>query len=389
MVNDEPVQIVNEKFELDIKILNDLNKGDITGADIQEIMQQNVIAFDLSSAPLINLAVLQLEVERCILLIDMHHIITDGVSANILIKDFNDISKNSEQEPLSIHYKDYAEWITTGSVKKLLHKQEEYWLTKFNEKVPPLNLPIDFQLNTEGNNEGEILSHIIDQMLSNKIREVAKLQEVTVNIYLSAVYYILLFKYTKSEDLVVGSNISGRTHPDLHDMIGMFSNAIAIRTNPQNNKSFGDYLTEVKETAFDAYENQDYSFDELVMKLGIEREYLRNPLFNTLFAYENSIEHQLEISGVDIKLFPYQHKYKKFDLVLSVFDIGDNLVLHLEFLTSIFKNSTIENILDQYIKILNQVLGNNNIRIEDINFSYGKKAKTNTELNSISEDFRL
>jgi non-ribosomal peptide synthetase component F len=199
----------------------------------------------------------------------------------------------------------------------------------------------------------------------------------TLFILLLAGYYILLSKYSDTADIVVGSPITGRSHADLEHIIGMFVNMLSLRAQPQGNKSFAQFLAEVKKNVLDAMENQDYQFDDLVSQLGLQGVIDKNPLFNAAFVMQNQVDNKLGKNNNpdsneknSLELDDLKYKVSKFDLLFSTFEIGGTINLVVEFSTRLFKKSTIETMTGHYIEILNQVVENTTATLDEIRLTH-------------------
>jgi len=211
--------------------------------------------------------------------------------------------------------------------------------------------------------------------------------------FLIAVYKILLSKYTGQEEIVVGTVIAGRRHADLQKVIGFFINMLAVRTAPGGDKTFSQYLGEVKEKAVYAYENQDYPFEELVGKLQIEREPGRHPLIDTIFVLHN-VEGVSEGPGenagpADGDLDTHLFKKSHFDLMLSAAAADDKITMHIEYSTALFKQETIEKFSTYYMDILEQVVENKDIRLNDITVTHGLLVPTAGFVREDDDDWDL
>jgi tyrocidine synthetase-3 len=189
-----------------------------------------------------------------------------------------------------------------------------------------------------------------------------------------------LYKYTGQEDIVVGSGIAGRRHADLQNVIGMFVNMLPMRNRPEENKTFWEFLKEVKENALNAYENQDYQFDQLVEKLKVQRESGRNPIFDTQFTFHNLVS-QVDLDGedlpankMDFTVKPYESEdgniNMQFDLSLSGAETSDNIIMTLEYVKALFTDSYARGMTEHFIEILKQVVEDRHIRLRDISISH-------------------
>ncbi|WBW99496.1 non-ribosomal peptide synthetase [Oceanirhabdus sp. W0125-5] len=370
IIDDEIVQIVNQevKFSIMFKVLSNLlNKNDSNETiDLNNEVKEFIKPFDLSSAPLLRLALIRLTKERHLLIFDMHHIISDAISKEILIREFISYYEGRRIQPLSIQYKDYSEWQKRQLKKEQIKKQKEYWIENLEGELPVLNMPFDYERSTELNFEGDRVEALIDKQLTKKIKLLKKETDTTIYMVLLATFNILLHKYTGDKDIMIGTPIAGRSHADLHNIIGVFINTLVLRNKPEASKKFVDFLTEVKENSLKAYENQDYQFEDLVEQLNITREANRNPIFDIMFALQNISNRRIELEGLTFKPYELQNNVSKFDLTLTALEETEDILLSWQYSTKLFKKETIERMSVHYINILKEVLNNIDIEISEI-----------------------
>ncbi|MCP4148520.1 MAG: hypothetical protein GY757_12310, partial [bacterium] len=241
------------------------------------------------------------------------------------------------------------------------------------------NLPTDYPRSGGRTYEGDTYNFKLDAEDAARFRAMGNLYDATLFMNLLAALYVLLAKYSGQEDIVIGCDIAGRAHPELHNVIGMFVNMLAMRNRPASQTAYADFLKEVKQNCIDAYENQEMQFEELVDKLKIERDPSRNPLFDVEFVYQNfeatgTEEKAGEMAGqlknVEFLTPDETVKTTKFDLALNAYEVGNEIHLSWEYSTALFKVSTIKRISKHYIEILKQVMTDNNIALKDINILY-------------------
>jgi len=387
MLENEPVQTIHHQVEFDIRVTGagdrcrreeDLTTGDTgnTGAassrtpKSQELRTKICISsfirpFDLTRPPLLRAELIKLEEKKYILMVDMHHIISDGISHSILIKDFFALYKGETLPAIKIQYKDFSEWLRKGRSSPEMKNQENFWLKKFQGDIPLLNLKTDFPRPQTQHFQGEIFTFIIGKQETRALIRLARKEKTTLFMILLAVYFILLSKYTGQEDILVGVPVFGRKHPDLHDIIGMFVNLLAIRNHPARNKTFTQFLQEVKENSLQAIENQDYQFEELVWKLEKNWEPGRQPLVDVVFNWLNqeTLPRESEIMGnnhshIKIKTGKIEFKISKFDLLLWAGEKGDIIRCQLEYRTCLFKKETTRRMSKHIKKIITHILKN-------------------------------
>ncbi len=337
--------------------------------DIENIITNFIRVFKLDSAPLIRVEIVKSK-EKTYLLIDMHHIISDGVSVSILIKEFIDLYNGEELKPLKLQYKDFAEWQNKILKSEDMKKQEEYWIERFKGEIPVLNLPYDYRRPTIQSFEGDSVNFQVDEEITENLRKLAKETGTTMHMVILSAFNILLSKYSGQEDIVVGTPIAGRIHPELQNILGIFVNTLALRNMPKGNKKYLEFLYEVKDNSLKAYENQSYQFDELVEKLDIRRDTSRNPLYDVMFNMIDTVESEdIVLNDLLLKQYNSGDKISKFDLHLSSFDKKDKLEFSINYSLNLFKHESIESMVEHFKNILNQIGIDRNQKIENISMS--------------------
>nr|WP_314491689.1 non-ribosomal peptide synthetase/type I polyketide synthase [uncultured Chryseobacterium sp.] len=331
-----------------------------------ETIQSFVRPFDLQNAPLLRVGLIEKNSEECLMVIDSHHIVLDGVSRFVLREEFNILYNGGEPETMVLQYKDYAEWQNTPSQREKLDSQKKFWINEFSEEVHPLELPIDFPRPFERTNEGDFVKFIIEKEDSGTLRKMASEAGGTMYTVLLAVLNIFLGKLGNQEDVVIGTPVSGRQDADLENLIGMFVNTVCLRNYPKGENTFRDFLSEVKEKTLISLENQSYQFEELVNDLKIERDERRNPLFDTMFVYQNYEESKQVTNGLVIKPENFKINFSRFDLTLLVIDENEELHLRLIYSTEIFKRETAERFVNYFREIIKQVTENQAVTLSEI-----------------------
>ncbi|MCX6584831.1 MAG: amino acid adenylation domain-containing protein [Candidatus Aminicenantes bacterium] len=349
IIGDEPVQRIHDEVEFKIEIL---------GAGIDFFIRP----FDLSHAPLCRVGLIKALESKYILVVDMHHIITDGISRDILAREFTALYAGEELPFLRLQYKDYAEWENSDTRKETRKKQEAYWLKEFTGEIPLLRLPMDHARPEVFGFRGDKFTFMINPGVTAEIKKLAGQMKVTLMMFMFSVYKILLSKYSGQEEFVVGTVSAGRRHADLENIIGFFVNMLAIKTRPAMNKTFREYLMEVKEKALNAYENQDYPFEELVDRLGIRRQPGRQPLVDTVFAFYEENRSGPQESQARQAAAGASH----FDLMIYITARNDSMSAIFEFSTDLFNKSTIEEFSNSYREILAQVVENLDITLKEL-----------------------
>ncbi|WP_143088770.1 non-ribosomal peptide synthetase, partial [Paenibacillus algorifonticola] len=351
LVDGEPVQRIYPQVDFAVEYKQVANER-----EADELVCEFVRSFDLTKPPLLRVGLIELEQNRHILLFDMHHIISDGVSMEILVAEFVRLYGGEELSPLLIQYKDYAVWQQSESQKDRMKRQEAYWLEQFSGELPVLEMPTDFARPVFRSFKGDTYEFVIDARKSAALRQLAAESGATLYMVLLALYTTLLHKYSGQEDIIVGSPIAGRSHGDLEPLIGMFVNTLAIRSYPLGEKSFRSFLKEIQETTMQAYENQDYPFEELVEKVRVSRDVSRNPLFDTLLVMQNVEEGEFAINGLRLAPFANERSIAKFDLTLEIAEDADKLACGIEYTTALYTRETAERLAKHFDRLIETVI---------------------------------
>ncbi len=325
--------------------------------------------FDPAQAPLLRAAIIAApghDTAR-ILLLDMHHIITDGMSMVILAEEFNALYAGRKLPGTAVQYKEYSQWQDSPEQKAALKKQEQYWLALFPGEIPLLDLPTDYTRPPIQSFAGDVLEFRLGKNEVERLKAVAIQSGATLYMVLLAIYNIFLARLGGQEDIIIGAPIAGRRHPDLQGIIGMFVNTLAPRNFPHGEKTFSDFLHEVKKSTTAAFENQDYSFADLVERLKIKRDTARNPLFDVVFNLLNQAEYDRQIPRIlqddpDVR----QTRTARFDLTLTAMEIAGELFLSFEYCTKLFRASTIGRFIEYFNRITAQCSENPGIKIAQI-----------------------
>ncbi|HLP59986.1 MAG TPA: condensation domain-containing protein, partial [Candidatus Deferrimicrobium sp.] len=363
MLHDVPIQKIHDEVEFEVKVFAELfSKSDPPGAIIKSFIRP----FDLSLAPLLRVGLVKNLDGSYILSIDMHHIITDGTSQEVLKQDFMSLYRGEALSYLRLQYKDFAEWQNSSKEKEQLKKQELYWLKELAGEIPVLELPTDYPRPLVQSFAGNRVAFEIEE--TRTLNEIALRSGATLFMVLAGVLNILLTKLSGREDIIIGVPVAARRHADLEKIIGMFVNTLALRNYPNGEKSFPGFLDELKDRTLAAFENQEYSFEDLVEKVVIHRDMSRNPLFDVLLAVQNVKKTLAE--GLDgFKSAGKEEdiiQVSKFDLEINAWEIGERLKVVFAYCTKLFKQETIERFIIYFKKIISIIIQKPGIRIKDI-----------------------
>ncbi|MCK5055448.1 MAG: amino acid adenylation domain-containing protein, partial [Candidatus Aminicenantes bacterium] len=364
----EMVQIIHNPADVEFKMeYYELDKIQQTiGNPVTSIIKNFVRPFDLSKAPLLRVGLIKIEEEKHIFTRDTHHIISDGTSQTIFLRELLSFYEGKELPGLKIQYKDFVEWQAGQQQQDSLKKQEEYWLQLFKDGIPEVENFTDYPRSPVQSFAGDFITMQFDEKLTRKVNEIARAAGATLYMILLAVYNILLFKYTGQEDIVIGTPTAGRDHPALENIIGLFINVLAMRNYPSGGKTFVQFLNEVRANTTSAYENQGYSFGHLVEKLGVTNDISRNPIYDMELVVQNMDFPSLKTKEISFSAYPYEVNVSQVDAALYVVEFEKNIYFRLIYSTSLFKRVTMERFIAHFLEIVSIVVENKDIKLRDI-----------------------
>ncbi|MCP5048761.1 MAG: amino acid adenylation domain-containing protein, partial [bacterium] len=379
MIDNQPVQKVHDHVELEIECfgrgdplpLNGDNlDGNHSGSHGGLHLRDFVRPFDLSHAPLLRVGLAGTGEGKHILMVDLHHITSDGVSHQVLVKDFTALHAGEWLPPLRLQYKDYSQWQVDRKESEALKEQETFWLSQFEEEIPILDLPTDYPRPGVQSFEGSNFRSEISSDKAAALRKMAFKEGASLYMVLLALINLLLSKLSGQEEIIVGTPISGRRHADLEKIIGMFVNTLALRNWPNNKKSFVQFLAELKDRALEAFENQEYQFEDLVEQVEVNRDAGRNPIFDVMFTL-NSFNPDNKDKIETQKTQPQDGsqslmRTSKFDLSWIAIESGDHLLFSIDYCTKLFKLVTIQRFISYFEKILSAVVKDPGIKLGEI-----------------------
>jgi len=365
MKGEEAIQRIHRNIEFSILF----HKSDDDHA--KKIVEDFTKPFDLSTVPLLRVGLIEIQTNKHIFMVEMPHIMADGISMALLVKEFISVYEGIGLPPLKLQYRDYTQWRNSYSEKERIEKEEEYWLNKLSGEIPTLNLPTDYPRPEYRSVEGKSINFQLEQNKTTELKKIALQEEATLYMILLAVFSILLSKISGQEDILIGSPTAGRNHSDLQNTIGDFINTVVLRLFPSIQKTFRTFLKEVREETLSTFSNQDYPFDSLVEKIERRRDTSRTPIFDVVlnFLYdENKFGDELKTNFSDITIKQYHHKLNVsiHDLTLYPLDNGETILFGLEYCSQLFNESTVESLLKGLNEIVTAIIDNPEIKLMDI-----------------------
>ncbi|MCU0286952.1 MAG: amino acid adenylation domain-containing protein [Acidobacteria bacterium] len=348
--------------------------------------------FELNRVPLFRGGVIRLEKEKHIVMIDMHHIISDQVSDNIFKKEILAFYTGQQLPSLKIQYKDYALWQNSPKKQQAIEKQKKFWLNHLKGEIPKVNLPLDYPRPRIQLYEALNVSFEISPGETEALRQLLLEKRGTIFIGLLTVFNILLAKISAQDDIIVGTGLAGRQHTDLQNVVGYFVNTLVLRNNLSANKTLSSILEEVKENTIQAFENQEYEFEDLLQQFRSQQGSERSHLFDVFLTLEtlpiNVTGETSLTSSEDIlfKLRPYKYDTPtaKADLALIGVDDGKKLSLVFRYCTSLFKEDTIQKFVRYFKIILTSLIENPQCKIIELELL--SKEEKNKALEQVKKD---
>ncbi len=376
LIEGQPIQVIASQLNVPWQVMN---MPDVPAADREEWLRSIVREeigrpFNLVTGPVFRVLLVQVEKEEYVLIITLHHIMSDGWSLGILCQELEAAYSALIEEqfptfpPLPIQYGDFAVWQRNWLQGVVLERQLTYWGNKL-ANLAPLVLPSDQPRQALQTYNGNTVGISFPLELSRTIAGFSQTHGVTLYITLLAAFKILLAKYTGQTDIVVGSPIANRNQPELERLIGIFVNSIVLRTDLAGNPSFEDLVDRVKETSLGAFDHQDLPFERLVEELQPTRDPSRNPLFQVMFSVQNVPYERLRLPGLTILNFDRGDLNTRFDLECYVWEGNDGgLTVNLIYNSDLFRREFIEQLGRHYQRILEGVVPDPLIRLSEVAF---------------------
>ncbi|CAI6068591.1 Plipastatin synthase subunit B [Paenibacillus sp. JJ-100] len=346
-----------------------LEEVEMTGAGkehIEEQIKSFIRPFSLEETPLLRVQWLHTGQAEGVLLIDMHHIISDGLSGVILLNELERMYSDNDLPPLDIQYKDYAIWLNERLGGEEMKRHESYWLEHFRGELPLLNLPLDYRRPAVQSFNGKTLHISLSPELAVSLQKLSRDMGVTLFSVMLGAYCTLLSKYSGQEEIIVGTPAAGRNHRDVQHMLGMFINTVALRNFPKHQKTFRELVREVMDHTLSAIHHQDFPFERLVELLDLNRDTSRNPLFDTMFNLTD--REKPEVSLGELRLTPYEMKndISKFDLMLDVYADHTEISLDLQYNTDLFSELTVQQMGRHYLQLLHNLVTTPDIALANV-----------------------
>jgi len=383
-VEDQPVQTVAASLDLALPVVNlqALPPAEREATAQRIATEEALRPFNLARDSLLRIKILQLEATDQILLLNLHHIVADGWSLGVLVRELGALytafrlGNPSPLPPLPIQYADFAQWQRQWLQGDVLEAQLAYWRQQL-AAVPVLDLPTDHPRPPQPSYRGATHPLRLSQELTASLQTLSQESGTTLFMTLLAAFQTLLYRYSGQEDICVGSPIANRNRRELEGLIGFFVNSLVLRTDLSGNPTFRELLARVRETTLAAYAHQDLPFEKLVEELHPDRDPSRNPLFQVVFALQNAPMQPLELPGLTLQPLKFEVQTTRFDLELHLWESDhglsslwegtcDGLSGFMAYSSDLFEPGTIARMLEHFQTLLAGIVANPDTAIAEL-----------------------
>ncbi|MEH1798872.1 MAG: condensation domain-containing protein [Nostoc sp.] len=364
IVNGQPIQVITPTLTLKLSVV-DLQEYPITKQEAEVLrlaVQESQLLFNLAQGPLLRTTLLHLSEKQYVLLFTMHHIVSDGWSIGLLIKEVTALYEafcKGQPSPLSelpIQYADFAAWQQNWLQGEVLNTLLTYWKKQLGDNLPVLQLPKNYRSSEVKTSQEERQSLILSKTLSQAIKKLGDSVGTTLFMTLLGAFKVLLSWYTGDKDIVVGTDIANRNRIEVENLIGFFVNQLVLRTDLFGNPAFSDFLQRVRKVCLEAYAHQDLPFEKLVSALNPKRDLNQTPLFQVKFILQNAPIHSLEVSNLTLASLDLENPVGRVDLLLELTDTEQGIVGLLKYNKDLFDTSSMARLLNAFETILSQIV---------------------------------
>ena len=362
---------------------------------VEQICRQEAASgFDLARGPLLRVRLLRLFVDEHVLILVMHHIVSDGWSIGVLLRELSDFyeSYSRGQEPqladLEIQYADYAQWQRQWLESGEMERQLAYWRQQMAGAAPVLEMPSDFvrpaQPSYRGRSEGLLISHAVIESLKQFSRQ----EGATLFMSLLAAFDVLLWRYSGQQDIVVGTPIANRRPAEVEELIGLFFNTLVLRVALEGEESYRELLKKVKEVGVAAYANQDVPFEKLVEELQPDRDLSRAPIFQVMLVLQTGLTQEFHIGNLEVIPISFETTTTKFEIEIVAVELKKGLLARIQYNSDIFRRSTMRRLARHFQRLIEAIVADPDRRISQLDFlSPAERHQILQEWNDTASDY--
>ena len=360
VISGEPVQHISPELHVTPKMIDARTYSEAERGQVVET--ELATSFDLTHGPLIQATILHVAEQEHVLLLSMHHIVSDGWSIGILTHEITTLyesfeaGKPSPLPALPIQYADYVRWQRQWLQGEVREKQLMYWREQLAGVPTLLALPTDHPRPASQRYLGDIVTFQLSHKMRTSLQQLSKAEDVTLFMTLLTAFQVLIAFYSGSDDFLIGTPVANRTSVETEGLVGCFVNTLVLRSNLAGNPSFRQLLVRTREVCLGAYAHQAFPFEMLVEALQPERNASYNPLFQVMFALQNAPKTTIELSGLRVDTVEELGQTSKFDLTLSMTEIDEGIEGVLEYNSDLFERVTIERFHDHFLTLLQSII---------------------------------
>src|SRR5213594_2530601 len=371
-VEGRAMQVVGDGAEVELPIIELSGVQERERETLRLAIEEASIPFDLGQGPLLRGKLLRLGEEEHVLLLIVHHIVSDGWSVGVLVRELGVLyeayaaGKESPLPELPIQYADYAEWQREYLQGEVLEEQLEYWRKQLGGELPVVELPGDHVRPAVRSYRGAQQELRVSREVTEKLKQVSQKEGATLFMTLLAAFDVLLARYSGQEELVVGAPIANRTRVEMEELIGCFVNTLVLRVDASGNPSFCELLRRVKKVALEGYAHQDVPFEKLVEELQPKRDLSRTALFQVMFVLQNVPMAEMKLEGLTLSEVEIDRQVAKFDLTVTMWETEEGLTGVVEYSTDLFEAGTMERLVGHWERLLEGIAKNAEQRVWEL-----------------------
>ena len=368
-----PHQVIDDAAGVELRVwdLTGLGETEREREAREVARREGARPFNLERGPVWRASVVRLGEQEHVLLLNIHHISSDGWSTGVLVKEFTSLYEQYSSghqaalPELEVQYADYAAWQREWLQGGVLEQQLSYWRKQL-EGAPVLELPTDRPRPAVASHQGAVLPFTLSAELTQQLKQVSRRQGVTMFMTLLAAFQVVLSRYSGQDDVVVGTDVANRNRVETESLIGFFINHLVLRTDLSANPTFKELLSRVRETTLSAYQYQDLPFDKLVEELEPLRGLSHTPIFQVLFVLENMPLQSVELPGLTFEPFPLDISATKYDWVMLLHEHKDGIAGTCLYSTELFDASTIERACLRFQRLLEKIVASPDARLREL-----------------------
>ena len=373
-------QFIRSTMEAGFKINNlDLRDDADPEEKIKGLVQEAISRpFNLSDGPLVRADLYQLANDKWIFVFNMHHIISDGWSQDVLMKELLLCYKAHTKgmanplDPLRIQYKDYAVWQQEQLHSEAFNEHRSWWLQQFEGSLPVLELPLDKPRPAIKAYRGGAINKTLNPQISSQLQAINQEQGATLFMGLLAAVNVLLYRYTGQDDIITGTPVAGREHADLENQVGFYVNTLALRAQFNGAGSFEQLLQHIKQVTTGAYKHQAYPFDKLVDELQLQRDLSRHPLFDVMVIMQHGDERSAAVNALEqVQVSRYEgvaEDMSKFDLSFGFAETAAGINIGIGYNSDIYNSATIDSLGNHLVQLINAIVAAPQTPIQELDY---------------------